>query len=95
LMFILNLPMKIIGTINSFVAILSQTGGIIKHFGLKHLDREGVWIAIVMSVVSILGSYLGATLVFHVGEKTLGVIFGILLLLGTTGIYKKITAKNH
>jgi len=48
-------------------------------------------IAIIMGISSIIGSLVGATLVFAINEKLLEIILGIVLLIASICLYKK----NH
>lgn len=90
LMFLFALPIKVAGTVSSLVALFAQGGGLWKHQRLKHISKDGLIIAASMGASSILGSYLGAALVFHVSAKALEFLLGIALILATIGMYRKL-----
>ena len=79
LMFFCSLPIKLAGTVSSLTAIFAQTGGLWKHHQLKHVSKNNCILAIVMGVFSVMGSYIGAALVFGISERTLELMLGIML----------------
>jgi uncharacterized membrane protein YfcA len=81
LMGLFAMPIKLAGTVSSLVALPAQLGGLWKHHQLHHLTKEGLLIALSMGITSVIGSFLGATLVFHVNEKILESLLGVLLIL--------------
>jgi uncharacterized membrane protein YfcA len=95
LMFFCALPIKLAGTISSLVALFAQAGGLWKHHQLKHVSKSNCILAIVMGAFSVMGSYLGAALVFGVSERTLELLLGILLILATFGMYHKLKHKTN
>jgi len=95
LMYLLGLPIKLAGTISTLVALPTQVGGLWKHYHLKHVSKEGFLVAIIMGIASIFGSFAGAGLVFKINDKALEFSFGIILIVATYGIYKKLQARGE
>lgn len=95
LMYLFTLPIKLAGTVSSFVALFAQSGGLWKHHKLKHITKDGVVIAIAMAITSIIGSYFGAVLVFGINEKLLEFLLGVALILATFGMYRKLKIKKE
>jgi len=80
LMFLFALPIKLSGTISSAVAVATQIGSLSKRIQLRHVNKNSWKIALSMGITSILGSALGAKLMFFCNEKLLETILGLVLL---------------
>ena len=48
-----------------------------------------------MGVFSVMGSYLGAALVFGISERTLELMLGIMLIMATFLMYYKLKSKSN
>lgn len=91
LMYLAAAPIKLAGTISSLVALPAQLGSLWQHHKLGRVTKDGALIALTMGVASVVGSFLGATLVFYVNEKLLESLLGALLLCASYGTYKKLS----
>lgn len=92
LLYTMGIPIKVAGTLSALVALPTQISGLWKHHRLGHTNKNSLVIATLMGLASIVGSFIGASLVFLVSEKILEGVLGAILILAAYGIYHKHTS---
>jgi len=88
LIYIFGMPIKEAGTVSLLVSIPTVATGAFKHARMGHVRREVILISIAMAIPSVVGAFLGATLVVAAGENLLKALLGVVLLLATVRIVK-------
>lgn len=81
LLYVIGLPVIAAVAVNLFVGLLTVVVSFIIRFQLGLLDAQVINVALVMSLVSIIGSYLGAALTRKVEEKFLKKVLAALLVI--------------
>jgi uncharacterized membrane protein YfcA len=77
------------GTVSLLVSIPTIASGLMKHYNMKHLNKDAVVIAITMGAGSVFGAFTGAIYVETFGENLLKIILGIILILATIRMITK------
>jgi len=88
LIYIFNMPIKVAGTVSLLVSVPTVATGAFKHMRMGHASRDVVLISVAMAIPSVIGAYLGATLVTAASERFLKALLGAVLLLATVRIVK-------
>ena len=81
LLLIFGMPIKIAGTANLLVSIPTVLTGFLKHNSLGHVDKDSIAIAFIMGVFSIIGAFIGSSLIFLVHDKLLFIVLSIIMFL--------------
>lgn len=81
LLLIFGLPIKIAGTANLLISIPTVLIGFLKHKNLGHVDKNNLTIAAIMGIFSMIGAFIGATLMFLIHDDILFVVLAIIMFL--------------
>jgi len=88
-MFLFGMDVKIAGTTSLLVSIPTIGSGLIKHQKMGHMNSYGVIVAAYMGIATIIGSFIGASMVAEVSESALKIILGLILILATVRMITK------
>lgn len=88
LIYLFGQSIKMAGTTSLAVSIPAVATGALKHKKMGHVSRDVIYTCIAMGVPSVIGAYVGATLVLVAGETFLKMLLGVVLLLATVRIIK-------
>ncbi|MDI6643166.1 MAG: sulfite exporter TauE/SafE family protein [Candidatus Hodarchaeaceae archaeon] len=88
LIYLFGQPIKIAGTTSLAVSISAVAAGALKHKRMGHVSRSVIYTCIAMGIPSVVGAYVGATLVLVAGETFLKMLLGVVLLLAVVRIVK-------
>ncbi len=88
LIYLFNQPIKIAGTTSLAVSLPAVATGALKHQRMGHVGRGVIYTCIAMGVPSIIGAYVGASLVLVAGETFLKMLLGVILMLAVVRIVK-------
>jgi uncharacterized membrane protein YfcA len=83
LIYIFGLDIKVAGTASLLISIPTVATGFVKHRQMGHTNRSATIIAIIMSIGSIIGAFIGASQASVVEKDVLKVLLGIILILAT------------
>ncbi len=83
LMYAFSLPIKMAGTASLLVSIPTILAGAFKHNRMGHIEKDGWMVALAMGAPSVVGAFVGGKLHAYVGDETLKMVLGIILLLAT------------
>ncbi|MCS7369166.1 MAG: sulfite exporter TauE/SafE family protein [archaeon GBS-70-058] len=89
LMFLFGMDIKIAGTTSLLISIPTISSGLIKHQRMGHMNSYGVIVAASMGVATIIGSFIGASMVTEFSEGALKIILGLILILATVRMITK------
>lgn len=81
LLYVLGLPVITAVAVNLLIGFLTVTVSFLRRFQLRLLNEHSLNIALVMSLGSILGSYLGAAATDKIPEKPLKKLLAIFLVI--------------
>jgi len=81
LLYVVRLPVVTAVAVNLFVGLLTVGVSFLRRFLLGLMDRHSVDIALIMSVFSIVGAYLGAILTDKIPEKPLKKLLAAFLVI--------------
>lgn len=88
LMYLFGQSIKMAGTTSLAVSIPAVVTGALKHRRMGHVNRDVIYTCIAMGIPSVIGAYVGASLVLVAGETFLKLLLGVVLLLATVRIIK-------
>ncbi len=83
LMYVFGFNVITAGTVSLLVSIPTIASGLMKHYNMKHLNKDALTIAITMGAGSVFGAFTGALYVETVGESLIKIILGAILILAT------------
>ena len=81
LLYVANLPILISVAVNLVIGLLSVSTSFLRRFQLGIFSQESLWIALTMSIGSIIGAYMGAVLTGKLPTKILKKLLAIFLIL--------------
>jgi uncharacterized membrane protein YfcA len=81
LMYVFGFNVITAGTVSLLISIPTIASGLVKHYDMKHLNKDAVVIAITMGAGSVFGAFAGALYVETVGESLIKIILGAILIL--------------
>lgn len=88
LIYLFGQSIKMAGTTSLAVSIPAVATGALKHKRMGHLSRDVIYTCIAMGIPSVIGAYVGASLVLIAGETFLKMLLGVILLLAVVRIIK-------
>ena len=88
LIYLFGLGIKSAGTVSLAVSIPAVSAGAFRHERMGHVSRHIVYTCVAMGVPSVIGAYMGGTLVIGASEVFLKALLGVILLLATVRIVK-------
>ena len=86
LMYLFSVPIKDAGTISLLVSIPTVAAGALTYRSLGHLPRKVLAVALLMSVGSLIGVLIGASLLSYVDKHAIKGLLGVILLLATVSL---------
>ncbi|MEM2105141.1 MAG: sulfite exporter TauE/SafE family protein [Candidatus Bathyarchaeia archaeon] len=89
LIYIFGFDVKVAGTASLLVSIPTVATGFAKHRMMGHANRNATLIAVIMSVGSVVGAFIGASQAAIVGKDVLKVLLGVILILATVRMVTK------
>ncbi|MEM3627922.1 MAG: sulfite exporter TauE/SafE family protein [Candidatus Bathyarchaeia archaeon] len=89
LIYVFGFDVKVAGTASLLVSIPTVATGFIKHRMMGHANRNATIIAIIMSIGSIIGAFVGASQAAVVEKDLLKVLLGAILILATVRMVTK------
>ncbi|MEM1994961.1 MAG: sulfite exporter TauE/SafE family protein [Nitrososphaerales archaeon] len=78
-----GLGAKLAGTASLFASIATVGIGFLQHYRMGHFEVRFTWIALFMTIGSILGTILGTFLVVTLDDRYLKLILGVVLIAAT------------
>ncbi|MCS7151585.1 MAG: sulfite exporter TauE/SafE family protein [Endomicrobia bacterium] len=89
LIYLFGMDIKLAGTASLLVSIPTVATGFLKHHHLNHFDKQYALVVMLMSVGSLIGSYLGAKTVYFLHKEILEILLGSILILATVRMWTK------
>jgi uncharacterized membrane protein YfcA len=89
LIYVFGLDIKVAGTASLLVSIPTVATGFVKHRQMGHTNRSATIIAIIMSIGSIIGAFIGASQASVIEKDILKVLLGTILILATVRMITK------
>lgn len=88
LIYLFGQSITMAGTTSLAVSIPAVATGALKHRMMGHVSKEVIYTCVAMGIPSVIGAYVGATLVLVASETFLKLLLGVLLLLATVRMVK-------
>jgi uncharacterized membrane protein YfcA len=89
LIYIFGFDIKVAGTASLLVSIPTVATGFIKHRQMGHINIDATVIAVIMSIGSVVGAFIGASQAAFVEKDVLKVLLGVILILATVRMISK------
>ena len=88
LIYLFGLGIKSAGTVSLAVSVPAVGTGAFKHERMGHVSRHVVYTCVAMGVPSVIGAYVGATMVVGASEVFLKALLGVILLLAMVRVVR-------
>jgi len=89
LIYIFGFDIKIAGTASLLVSIPTVATGFVKHRQMGHMNKGATVIAVIMSIGSVVGAFIGASQAAVMEKDVLKVLLGVILILATVRMVSK------